>query len=91
LLHISLSATGWLESLLQGPRDALVGLVLFVMGLLAFFYQRAVGAENEATHRELSISRERYESFLRTSGEGIYLGELEQPVSITAPETGAGS
>jgi len=85
VLHSSLYAVGLLDPSLQASRSMLVGLVLLAIGSLAFLYQRTVERQNDAAHLELSISRERYESFLKTSGRGIYLGELAEPVAIGDP------
>ncbi len=51
-----------------------------------FANQKEVENRYKKIEEELSISEERYRSFVEYSGEGIYLFEFEKPISMDLPD-----
>lgn len=84
-LHVVLYQAGVLDPALRGERDGVVGAFLLGMGLLTLHYFRLAEREQRRSQRELTLSEERYRTFVRLRSEIVCRGEIVPPVEVTAP------
>ncbi len=81
LAHLGLYYLGVLDPEFRQTREGVVALVVLVMGGITLVYFRWLERQRATSQRNLSLSEERYRSFVQTRSDGIYRAEVRPPIS----------